>query len=61
MLALARVWRVRLSREPQPGARAGAPPAPALAGPPAEGEQERRGLTARELIRMAQSARITRN
>ncbi|MFE1602903.1 hypothetical protein [Methylobacterium sp. ID0610] len=61
MRALARAWRGRTSREPEDATRKDAvPPAP-LAARPVEREQEHRGLTARELIRMAQSARIQRH
>ncbi|MGY2050312.1 hypothetical protein [Methylobacterium sp. JK268] len=61
MLALAKAWRFRGSRMSKDGAESKAPTRPAVLARPVEREQEQRGLTARELIRMAQSARITRN
>jgi hypothetical protein len=66
MRALARAWRIgafldrKVGPAPQEEPRGGAPIA-RIGGRPLEREQEHRGLTARELIRMAQAARMQRD
>ncbi|ACL55064.1 hypothetical protein Mnod_0013 [Methylobacterium nodulans ORS 2060] len=61
MRALARAWRSRAFQDPQDASRNEAARPVSVTARPIEREQEHRGLTARELIRMAQSARIHRN
>lgn len=60
MRALAKAWHIGVFRDRGRRLAPESPPRP-ITSPPPERAQEHRGLTARELIRMAQAARIARD